>query len=183
MKNILRKRGADTNQNIFYLVIAVIVLSAAGYGFDQAIKSMARSEAVRNAETLSGQIKAIYMNVGNLPAFNIFTIREANILPASMINRNSAGVVTDITMPAGGRISATVPSPAGSRNFTINYYWGSASSRARGICRHLAMGAGEVNTSEGLVEKGPLGENYMIMTTIINRCAGVNAALNVRYFR
>lgn len=72
MKMKMRRRGADTNKNIFYLIIAIIVLGASAFGFAQALKAMKRGKIERMVsqvmvgvrETVAASGQRVPSNIG-----------------------------------------------------------------------------------------------------------------------
>ena len=176
MKKFLRRRGADTNQNIFYLVIAVIVVAAAAFGFDQALKAMNRTEARTVATAVSNQTRAMYANAGELPAgLTEDTVIEADVLPSNAVNG------ADIVLPNGG-IATIARNSANTRLFDVTYTWTAASGRGRGICSALGAGAtpGAITAAASRVQSGPLGMDYTVTS---NTCSQPNAVLVVAYHR
>lgn len=149
-----RKRGADTNQNIFYLVVGVILLAAAAVGFSMALKTMEYRRLSNEIQTFVIQVKELAHSAGSAQGFSNDT---------AIVNGFGEAwpeLPSFIQFPSGAGVSVTpdpTPSPYQEKHgFGLLIVCPFGTQRDVAACKTLDRGT-------GYHEFGPLGRSYHVV--------------------
>lgn len=173
----LIKRGASTQQNIFYLIIAAIIVASAAYGINLAFQTYNSTKTRDTIMLATENIRSQYYSLSTLDGIDTDTMIQMGLIPSFLVVEDEVDgevVSRRIETPYSGDVQFGLANA--NQDFTFRVRWPQSSGKTRGICS--VVGIDHVVGQR--VASGNIGRDY----TITNMdCDSPTPEFTVQYHR